>query len=136
MLFSLASSPCAPSAAPDGSSKENRNEPSHGTVPKAKRRPDARARHGLIEEYGLIYNWVPRRSMATAIYEFEEIWIPQIKSSISYAFALHEIGHIRGRHQTSRSRMVCERDAWAWAKAHALIWTDAMERLRFACLGW
>jgi hypothetical protein len=74
--------------------------------------------------------------MATAIYEFEEIWIPQIKSSISYAFALHEIGHIRGRHQTSRSHMVCERDAWAWAKAHALIWTEAMERLRFACLGW
>jgi hypothetical protein len=43
MPFSLVSSPCAPSASAcqNGSSKGNRNERSHGTVPKAKCRARA-----------------------------------------------------------------------------------------------
>jgi hypothetical protein len=90
---------------------------------------------GLIEEYGLIYSLVPIKA-AQASYELEEVWIPPIKSSGSYAVALHEIGHCRGSHRASRVRMVRERNAWAWAKSHALIWTEAMERHRVASLAW
>jgi hypothetical protein len=90
---------------------------------------------GLIEKQNLIYSLVPIRA-AQASYELEEVWIPPIKSSGSYAAALHEIGHICGRHRASRYRMVRERDAWSWAKAHALIWTAAMERHHVASLAW
>jgi hypothetical protein len=44
--------------------------------------------------------------------------------------ALHEIGHIRGRLQLSRSRVVRERWAWRWAEENALVWTPAMDRNR------
>ena len=50
-----------------------------------------------------------------------------IEFRISYASALHEIGHLRGRHQRSSSTLVRERWAWEWARANALIWTPAME---------
>jgi hypothetical protein len=52
-----------------------------------------------------------------------------IKSDISYAAALHEIGHLEGRHQQSRHEIVCERWAWEWARRNAIIWTPRMERL-------
>ena len=71
-----------------------------------------------------------------ASYELEEIWILKIKSLNSYATALHEIGHILGRHRASRYLMVRERDAWRWAKANALIWTETMERQRDQALAW
>jgi hypothetical protein len=58
-----------------------------------------------------------------------EIWIPRIRSIVSYAVALHEIGHIRGRYQRSRSVMVRERWAWQWARENALSWSPAMERV-------
>jgi hypothetical protein len=63
-----------------------------------------------------------------AVHEFELISIPPIKSAITYAVALHEIGHVLGRHQRSRSRLVRERWAWDWARRHAITWTPAMER--------
>ena len=63
-----------------------------------------------------------------AVQEFELISIPPIKSTITYAVALHEIGHVLGRHQRSRSRIVRERWAWVWARRHAITWTPAMER--------
>jgi hypothetical protein len=47
-------------------------------------------------------------------------------SAISYATALHEIGHDRGRHQSSCDQMVRERWAWEWARRNALDWTPAM----------
>jgi hypothetical protein len=49
-------------------------------------------------------------------------------SSLSYATALHEIGHWKGRYQRSRNVIVRERWAWQWARKNALIWTRAMER--------
>src|SRR5262245_6671078 len=62
------------------------------------------------------------------INETGEIFISPIRSEISYATALHELGHIFGRHQHSRSEMVRERWAWKWARANALVWTPRMER--------
>jgi hypothetical protein len=92
----------------------------------------------LIEQYDIICHWVARPPKAHAFWELEEVWIPKIKSQISYVTALHEIGHLRGRHRASRWRMVRERDAWRWAKSHALIWTDTIERQieeSLACCG-
>jgi hypothetical protein len=58
-----------------------------------------------------------------------EIQLPAIRSALSYATALHEIGHVKGRYQAMRNTTTtCERWAWQWAREHALIWTDAMER--------
>src|SRR6478735_7781500 len=34
-----------------------------------------------------------------------EIQLPAIRSALSYATALHEIGHVKGRYQNSRSTM-------------------------------
>jgi hypothetical protein len=57
-----------------------------------------------------------------------EIVVPPIKSPLSYATALHEIGHILGRNQNSRHQKTRERWAWQWARENALNWTPAMER--------
>ena len=68
--------------------------------------------------------------------EVLELQLPAIRSESSYATALHEIGHARGRHQQSRARLTRERWAWQWAHENALIWTDAMERARIKALAW
>jgi hypothetical protein len=46
---------------------------------------------------------------------------PRIRSTRTYALALHEIGHCLGRYQKSRSVITIERWAWRWAKSNALI---------------
>jgi hypothetical protein len=91
---------------------------------------------GLCAKREISLGWCQRPSQAWAARgEFEEICIPPIKSRVSYATALHEIGHILGRHQQSRDAMVRERWAWQWAKANALIWTPAMDRYAGRSLG-
>jgi hypothetical protein len=60
--------------------------------------------------------------------------IPLIRSALSYATALHELGHVFGRYQKSRNRLVCERWAWGWARHNAIVWTLAMERCAKASL--
>jgi hypothetical protein len=89
----------------------------------------ARMREHIFELWGGEdeIEWCKRPSQAWALRAAGVIRIPQIKSAISYATALHEIGHIRGRHQDSKSVMVRERWAWKWARANALFWTPAME---------
>jgi hypothetical protein len=62
---------------------------------------------------------------ARALSECLEIWLPRIRSAVSYATALHELGHCLGRYQASRSVMTVERWAWRWAKENALIWTSS-----------
>jgi hypothetical protein len=73
---------------------------------------------------------------AQAIREFDEVTIPQVKSSVSYAVALHEFGHLFGYHQNSRRVMVRERGAWRYARINALQWTPAMERHMANSLAW
>jgi hypothetical protein len=73
---------------------------------------------------------------AHALSETLEIWIPRIRSAITYATALHELGHCLGRYQESRSVIVVERWAWRWAKENALVWTDPMERNMTRCMAW
>jgi hypothetical protein len=90
---------------------------------------------GLCSEHEIACFECRRPTEAWAIWDLSEIGIPPIKSAISYGTALHEIGHILGRHQRSRDSMVRERWAWQWAKSNALIWTDVLDRYAVTSLG-
>jgi hypothetical protein len=57
-------------------------------------------------------NW-SNNYRAHAVAELMEIWLLRIRSALTYAAALHELGHCLGRYQTSQSGMVAER--WALA---------------------
>jgi len=48
-----------------------------------------------------------------------------VKSDVTYAIALHEIGHILGDHP--KTRIDKEVAAWQWAKTHSLVWTPEMQ---------
>jgi hypothetical protein len=55
------------------------------------------------------------------------IYIRPVRSAITYATALHEIGHILGPWQ-SLQRLFSEAGAWVWAKENARVWTPPMQR--------
>jgi hypothetical protein len=76
------------------------------------------------------------RGVCDPAHDLAEIHTTPIRSAISYASALHEIGHALGRHRNSRRIMMREAWAWRWARAHAMVWTPAMERSRQKALAW
>jgi CRISPR/Cas system-associated endonuclease Cas3-HD len=82
----------------------------------------------LCRSHEISIHWCQRSTQSYAVLEFYEITIAPIKSVVTYATALHEIGHILGRYQEGRDSMVRERWAWQWAKRNALIWTPRMAR--------
>ena len=59
--------------------------------------------------------------------------IRPVKTAVTYAIALHEIGHILGPRQNG-VRLDKEVGAWEWAREHALEWTDQMEAKMRKCL--
>jgi hypothetical protein len=71
---------------------------------------------------------------ASASRELREIWVRAIRSPRAYAVAMHEIGHVLGGYQLSRSTLVRERWAWHWAQRNALRWTPEMRRHADRCL--
>ncbi|MEN3974457.1 hypothetical protein [Emcibacter sp. SYSU 3D8] len=54
------------------------------------------------------------------------IAIRPVKSAITYAVALHELGHVLGPWQ-SQPRLYAEAGAWKWAREVAGIWTPTMD---------
>jgi hypothetical protein len=46
----------------------------------------------LCKRYDISISWCARPYQAKAVREFEQIWIAPIRSKLSYATALHEIG--------------------------------------------
>lgn len=80
--------------------------------------------------------WCRRPGHSYALHEFEEIVIAPIKSAVSYAVALHEIGHVLGTYQRSKRVLVRERRAWRWARENARVWTPAMERCARRSFEW
>jgi hypothetical protein len=52
---------------------------------------------------------------------------------VTYAVALHELGHILGPHQT-KERLWKEIGAWIWAKQRAKEWPPAAQRKLEDCL--
>lgn len=65
--------------------------------------------------------------------KFRIIWIRPVKSAITYATALHELGHILGPWQ-SQPRLFQEAGAWKWAMENAKVWTSVMHRDMVKCL--
>src|SRR5258707_928513 len=90
----------------------------------------------ICSRHELVVRRCNRLNQAQALHECDEIVIPAIKSPISYAVALHEIGHILGPHQHSKRQLVRERQAWQWARRNAVDWTPRMERQATASLRW
>jgi hypothetical protein len=84
----------------------------------------------LCETHAIEINY----GQPSASYELREIWIRPVRSDRSYATALHEIGHVLGRHRLSRVMLVRERWAWDWARRNALRWTPTMQRHARRCL--
>jgi hypothetical protein len=62
------------------------------------------------------------------------VQFPPVWSEITYAVALHELGHALGRQANHVDEIVREQDAWDWARTHAITWTPKMERLAAACM--
>ena len=90
----------------------------------------------LCESHGVDMRCCQRSTQSFALREFAEITIAPVKSAISYATALHEIGHILGPNQGSSCSLVRERGAWKWAEQNALIWTPRMQRHLDLSLQW
>src|SRR5262249_4212161 len=88
-------------------------------------------KHGIV-----IYAWCRRPSHCHALIGRKEIRIMPIESRLSYASALHEIGHLREEHQCSDSTILREYWAWEWARANALLWTPAMENNARKAMEW
>ena len=63
------------------------------------------------------------------------IFIRPVRSTVTYADALHELGHILDpKAFKARTELVCEAQAWKWAKEHALFWNDTAENYKNLCL--
>jgi hypothetical protein len=57
------------------------------------------------------------------------IWIRPVKSSITYAIALHELGHCAvGFISPKVGRLSEEGAAWKWAMDNSRDWTETMDR--------
>ena len=89
----------------------------------------------LCQRHGIRIHWTRGRK-ARAVSETLEVFIQPIRGAVSYATALHELGHCLGRYQDSKSVIVAERWAWRWAKRNALVWTSGMERSMAGAMAW
>ena len=84
----------------------------------------------------VIHRSLKRLNRSYSIRVSEKIYITPIKSVLSYAVALHELGHVLGSHQSSRRVLVRERAAWRWAKRNALLWSPWMQERAEASIQW
>ena len=87
---------------------------------------DALCKHyriGVQYQPGKAYAWQMER----------RIRVPPGGTDVSYAVALHELGHILGKWQT-RPLLISEVGAWRWAKGVALFWTPVMDGRMRDCL--
>ena len=75
----------------------------HRHDPPRERRANASAHPPPVRRYQHRDLWVKRPSKAFALHECERNPLPHIRSQISYATALHEFGHIKGRHHAAEA---------------------------------
>ena len=90
----------------------------------------------LCAQNEIIVSECQHASQALALRECSQAIIPPVRSANSYAVALHEIGHVLGRYQQSKSTMVREKWAWQWARENARVWTSGMEQFAKGSLAW
>jgi hypothetical protein len=85
---------------------------------------------GLLKDHHIPHRRTPSGEPGARAGGREVHNILPVKDEVSYATALHEIGHLLGGDQESRFVVVYERGAWDWAEQNALDWTPAMENER------
>jgi hypothetical protein len=61
------------------------------------------------------------------------VLIEPVRDEPTYAVAIHEIAHHRAKRSSRTLRS--EVAAWAWAKEHALVWTEACQQRMVKALG-
>jgi hypothetical protein len=101
--------------------------------------PEMRAHvEGIIAKSGVVYRpiddfWksrcLPWSNGEKPIVEF----VP-VRSEMTYAIAMHELGHVFGWQQNDPNEFVREKGAWTWALFHAIVWTPSMEKFAAASL--
>lgn len=91
----------------------------------------------LLVEHRIAVDWRDRTA-PRSWRKSRRVRLERVRGASSYAIALHEIGHVVGR-QVGR-RLDLEAQAWRWAQANAIEWTDGMARVAArsieSYLGW
>lgn len=85
----------------------------------------------LAEEHGILIVW-QENTRARAWRKPRRVRLSPVKTGATYAYALHEIGHIVGRQGPNRIEK--ELRAWEWARANAIEWTPTMQKTAARCL--
>jgi len=78
----------------------------------------------LTSSHGISVEWKEGYFRGRAWRKQRKIKIAPVKTAVTYAIALHEIGHVVGR-QSGR-RIDLEVQAWEWAEENSLEWTEPM----------
>lgn len=76
---------------------------------------------------------LPHASGGSACRRERSIAIQPVRSAVTYASALHEIGHVVGPWQSQPS-LYAEAGAWHWARDNALEWSEQAGRTCARCL--
>lgn len=92
-----------------------------------------------ITSLGAQHGIVVQEKQGTSGRAFERtrmIRITPVKGVVSYAIALHELGHLiaDGASGRKHKRLDKEMRAWQWARANGLVWTDRMDDTMQKCL--
>lgn len=80
----------------------------------------------LCKKYNIKVEW-RENTRARAWRKSRQMRLCPIRSGITYAVALHELGHIHGP-QTG-ARLNRETQAWIWAKETAICWHNPMNNV-------
>jgi len=90
---------------------------------------DADHIRALLKQHRLRVRWLdddaPLTDSVTCL-DDRILHIRRVRSVVTYAIALHEIGHHCSQSK-SKPRIEQEACAWAWAKQHARRWTPSMQ---------
>jgi hypothetical protein len=85
----------------------------------------------LLAQYGIEVDWRDS-TRARSWRKSRRVRLCRVKTAITYATALHEIGHVVG-HQSGR-RIDKEAQAWRWAETNAIEWREPMMRHAARCI--
>jgi len=90
----------------------------------------------VARENKISLKWVKTFQECIALSDERTVHTLPIKSHRSYAFALHELGHLLGPCQgINQSQLASEAGAWQWAEENALVWGRAAHRAMVLGMG-
>ena len=84
----------------------------------------------LAREYRIVLDVRATGTRGRSFVQDRRIRISPVRGDVSYAVALHELGHLIAVGASGRKyrRLDKELRAWRWARAAALEWTPRMDR--------